>query len=296
MEIPFNRPYLTGREKEYIEDVLQRRETGANGYYTREVTSLLEEKFSLTKVLMTTSCTHALEMAIVIHSCLSPCADLLMTPGNIIKEALKLGLDCIAITDHNTAGNVEPALKIAQNNNLIVIPGMELESVEEVHLLCYFPGLAEIKEWELIVQSKHPALKNNETVFGYQLLTDENDEYIAKEERLLATATKLSVSQIAEGVSLLGGIVVPAHVDKTVNSIIGQLGFIPPELNPGIIEISRNTTPLNFFKVQPLLKDLAYLRSSDSHYLQDIGCCGEQYKGFYLEKPIFNKFYSSSCE
>ena len=64
MEIPFNRPYLTGREKEYIEDVLQRRETGGDGYYTRKVTSLLEEKFSLAKVLMTTSCTHALEMAI----------------------------------------------------------------------------------------------------------------------------------------------------------------------------------------------------------------------------------------
>ena len=59
-----------------------------------------------------------------IHSCLSPCADLLMTPGNIIKEALKLGLDCIAITDHNAAGNVEPALKIARNTDLIVIPGM----------------------------------------------------------------------------------------------------------------------------------------------------------------------------
>jgi len=219
-----------------------------------------------------------------------------MTPGNIIKEALKLGLDCIAITDHNTAGNVEPALKIAQNNNLIVIPGMELESVEEVHLLCYFPGLAEIKEWELVVQSKLPALKNNETIFGYQLLTDESDEYIGKEERLLAVATKLSVSQIVEGVSLLGGVVVPAHVDKTVNSIIGQLGFLPPELNPGIIEISRNTEPFNLFKSHPQLKNLPYFRSSDSHYLLDIGSCGELYKGFCLGKHLLSKIYPLSCE
>jgi PHP family Zn ribbon phosphoesterase len=210
-----------------------------------------------------------------------------MTPGNIIKEALKLGLDCIAITDHNAAGNVEPALKIARNTDLIVIPGMELESVEEVHLLCYFPGLAEIKEWELTVQANLPLLYNDEEVFGYQLLTDESDDYIGKEERLLATATGLSISQVVEGVSSLGGIVIPAHVDKAVNSIIGQLGFLPPELDSCIIEISRNTAPLNFFKKYPGLKNLPYLRSSDSHYLYEIGSCGEQYKGFYLEKPLF---------
>lgn len=224
-----------------------------------------------------------------IHSCLSPCADILMTPGNIIQKALKLGLDCIAITDHNTAGNVEPALKIAQDSELIIIPGMELESLEEVHLLCYFPELEQLKEWDLIVSEKLPALNNNEDVFGYQILTDESDEYIAKEERLLATATKLSINQIVEGVCSLGGIVIPAHVDRMVNSIIGHLGFIPSELNFSIIEISRNTDPLSFFSDYPLLHNYSYIRSSDSHFLPEIGCCGQRYSGFYLDGLLLER-------
>src|SRR5690554_5869694 len=124
-----------------------------------------------------------------------------MTPGNIIKEAIRLGLDCIAITDHNTAGNVEVAMKLARENGLILIPGMELETREEVHLLCLFSNLEGLKQWEELVEKKLPSLTNDEDFFGYQLLTDDNDQYIAKEERLLATATRLSLAEAVEGVN-----------------------------------------------------------------------------------------------
>lgn len=205
-----------------------------------------------------------------IHSCLSPCADILMTPGNIIKKALEVGLDIIAITDHNTAGNVEAALCLAADTDLIIIPGMEVESVEEVHLLCFFDNIKQLKEWGRIVDKALPDIKNDEDSFGYQLLTDERDEYIAKEAKLLATATSLSVGEIVETVNSLDGIVIPSHVDRPYNSIIGQLGFIPPDSGIDIIEISKNTSPDEFFARYPYLKDYSYIISSDSHCLQDI--------------------------
>jgi len=205
-----------------------------------------------------------------IHSCLSPCADILMTPGNIIKQALEVGLDVIAITDHNTAGNVEVALKLVSDTDLIIIPGMEVESIEEVHLLCFFDSLEQLKKWDKIVDQALPDMENDEEGFGYQLLTDESDEYIAKESKLLATATSLSVNEIVEIVNSLDGIVIPSHLDRPYNSLIGQLGFVPPELKISAIELSKNADPKKFFAKYPNLMDYSYIVSSDSHYLKDI--------------------------
>lgn len=205
-----------------------------------------------------------------IHSCLSPCADILMTPGNIIKKAIEEGLDIIAITDHNSAVNVQVALKLAADTDLHIVPGMEVESQEEVHLLCLFDSLDKLKQWDQIVDKALPDMKNDEDHFGYQLLTDEKDEYVAKEEKLLASDTDLSVNEIIERVKLLGGIVIPSHVDRLYNSIIGQLGFIPPDSGIDILEISKNTSPDKFFARYSYLKDYPYIISSDSHCLQDI--------------------------
>ncbi|MCK9525881.1 MAG: PHP domain-containing protein [Limnochordia bacterium] len=209
-----------------------------------------------------------------IHSCLSPCADLLMTPGNIIQQAVKLGLDCIAITDHNSAGNIQVALQLAKAHGIKLIPAMEIETREEVHLLCYFPSLGALLEWEAMVYENLRNFKNDEALFGHQLLTDMNDEYMAKEDRLLAMATQLSLSETMEKVTKLGGVVVPAHVDRSVNSILGQLGFIPPDAGIRVIEISRNTDPVDFLRIHPHLNHFRYIQSSDSHYLTEIGRCG----------------------
>src|SRR5690554_6580311 len=119
-----------------------------------------------------------------IHACLSPCADILMTPANIIKKAVEEKLDIIAIADHNAVGNVEVAIKLAAGTSVNVLPAMEVESSEEVHLLCFFDSLENLYQWNKIVAENLPNLKNDEESFGYQLLTDENDDYIAKEDRL----------------------------------------------------------------------------------------------------------------
>jgi len=220
-----------------------------------------------------------------IHSCLSPCADLLMTPGNIIKEAVKRGLEYVAITDHNSAGNVKVALELARANGIKLIPAMEVETREEVHLLCYFSNLDALLAWEGIVFENLPNRKNDENLFGYQLLTDIYDEYVAKEDRLLAMATNLSLSDILEKVTSLGGVVVPAHVDRPVNSILGQFGFIPPDERIRVIEISRNFNPVSFSRLHPQLNEYSHIQGSDSHSLCEIGQCG-MVGGFPVDKGL----------
>ncbi|MEJ6951838.1 PHP domain-containing protein [Natronospora cellulosivora (SeqCode)] len=205
-----------------------------------------------------------------IHSCLSPCADILMTPGNIIKKALQEELDIIAIADHNAAGNVEVTMKLAEDTKLSILPAMEVESSEEVHLLCYFDKLHALLEWEDIVRANLPEMMNDEETFGYQLITDENDEYIAKEDSLLATATGLTVKEIVDKVTVLDGIVVPSHLDRPYNSLLANLGFIPNDLELSLFELSKNVDPDVFLNKFPFLNDYFYIVSSDSHYLDDI--------------------------
>ena len=204
-----------------------------------------------------------------IHSVLSPCADLQMTPANIIKKAEEINLDIIAITDHNSAKNVKPALEIAESSKIIVIPGMEVETSEEIHLLSFFPDLEKINKWEKIVYDNLPQVENDEEYFGYQIITNSEDEYIAKEERMLATATNLSINQVVEKVREIGGFVIPSHIDRAY-SIIKNLGFIPEELNFKVLEISRNSD-IEKFKIKfPFLDDYLLIKNSDSHYLDDI--------------------------
>ena len=220
-----------------------------------------------------------------IHSCLSPCADLLMTPGNVIRQAINLGLDCIAITDHNSAGNIQVALELAAAKGIRLIPAMEVETREEVHLLCYFPSLDGLLTWDAIVYENLPKRKNQEELFGYQLLTDLQDEYVAKEDRLLALATKLSLSETLETVTSLGGVVIPAHVDRPVNSILGQLGIIPPDAGIRVLEISGNTAPVDFLRSHSELERYRFVQGSDSHFLHDIGRCGGT-RGFRVNEEL----------
>lgn len=204
-----------------------------------------------------------------IHSVLSPCASLVMTPANILKKANEIGLDIIAITDHNSAKNVEITIKLAEKYGINVIPGMEVESSEEIHLLCFFPNSKKLINWQKIVYENLSYLENDEEYFGYQLLTDKNDNYKAKEKRMLATAVNLNINQIVSKVSKMNGIVIPSHIDKSYG-IIKNLGFIPEDLNFKILEISKNSNRKKLQQQYPYLKKYILLKNSDSHYLDDI--------------------------
>jgi 3',5'-nucleoside bisphosphate phosphatase len=205
-----------------------------------------------------------------IHTALSPCADEDMTPSNIVNMALLKGLDIIAVTDHNSCSNLPAVMEVARENGLMVIPGMEVQTKEEVHIVCLFKRIEGAVKFAEIVYNSLPDIKNNEEVFGQQLIINAKDEIIGKEDKLLLSSAALSVNDVFILVRGLGGICIPAHVDRPGFSIITNLGFIPPNLKVKTIEISKKFTPEEAFKKYPFLSKFNYIVSSDAHYLEDI--------------------------
>ena len=164
-----------------------------------------------------------------IHSCLSPCGDNDMTPANIAGMAAVNGLDVIAVTDHNSCRNCAPAMKMAENYGVIALPGMELCTEEEVHVVCLFPDLYAAMDFDGYVYVKMMKVPNKEKIFGEQLLYNDMDEIIGKEPNLLLCNTSIRFDEVYALTEERGGIMIPAHVDKTANSLIANLGFIPPD-------------------------------------------------------------------
>lgn len=205
-----------------------------------------------------------------IHSALSPCGDDDMTPNNIVNMAILKNLDIIAVTDHNSCGNIPVLMEVARENGIMLIPGMEVQTKEEVHIVCLFKRLEAAMKFSEIVYNSLPDIKNNEELFGKQLLFNSKDEITGKVDKLLLSSTVLSVNDVFILVRGLGGICIPAHVDRMGYSIITNLGFIPPELKVKSIEISKKSSPEGVFKKYPFLKRYNYIISSDAHYLWDI--------------------------
>ena len=200
-----------------------------------------------------------------IHSALSPCGDDDMTPNNIVNMALIKGLDVIAVTDHNSCGNLRAVMEVA-GDNLLVIPGMEVETAEEVHILCYFPTIEKAEEMWEILKKNSLGIKNKPDIFGHQLYMDKEDEVVGEEENLLVSATTLTIDQVFEITRELGGVPVPAHIDKSSYSVISNLGFISEDLGVTAVEI----TSRNREKMEEEYKNFVILTDSDSHYLGDI--------------------------
>ncbi len=199
------------------------------------------------------------------HSALSPCGDNDMTPNNIVNMSIIKGLDVIAITDHNSCGNVRAAQKVA-NGRITVIPGMEIETSEEVHMVSLFPTIEAAEEMEKILRASCTPVKNRPEIFGNQYYMDENDGIIGEEERLLVTASGLSVYDVVQKVAELGGVAYPAHIDRQSYSIVSNLGFIPPDLTVSAVEV----TAKNREKFRKNFEQYTVITSSDAHYLADI--------------------------
>lgn len=205
-----------------------------------------------------------------IHSALSPCGDLDMTPNNIVNMSLIKGLDVIALTDHNSCRNLPGILDCAEGTGLLVIPGMEVETSEEVHMVCLFERLEDALAFETIVQEHMPAIPNDTTIFGEQIILDGHDREMGRIENLLVVATRLDIYAVTETVTRLGGIAVPAHVDKQAYSILSNLGFIPEDLVFPTLELSKNIDEQGACEKFPFLKGYRLLSDSDAHYLEDI--------------------------
>lgn len=205
-----------------------------------------------------------------IHSCLSPCGDDDMTPANIAGMAAVKGLDVIAVTDHNSCKNCPAVLAAAAEYGILAIPGMEINTSEEVHAVCLFEELKNAMDFDGYVYERLMAFPNKEEIFGRQLIYNKEDEICGTEPNLLINATDISFEGLWELVKGFGGVMFPAHVDKTANSLIANLGFIPPDSKFVTAEVKDLGKLHKVRKENPYLERCRIISNSDAHYLEDI--------------------------
>ena len=224
-----------------------------------------------------------------LHSCLSPCGDNDMTPYNLVNMAKIMGLDVIALTDHNTCLNCPAAMKAGEEAGILVIPGMELCTDEEVHVVCLFPDLENALRFSAYVRERIPPVENREKIFGEQLIMDDKDNVIGKENLLLTTAADVSLDKVPSLVKEYGGICFPAHIDRTSYSVISNLGMIDEYMGFDIAEITPQADKDDYIKRFPFLGEINILSSSDAHYLENIGSAGAKIN---VTEPIIDKILS----
>lgn len=220
-----------------------------------------------------------------VHTVLSPCAGVEMIPPLIVRTALEHGLKLIAITDHNASENVAAVIEAAKGKNLTVLPGMELQTEEEVHAVCLFDTLDQLQELQTLVDRTLPNLKNNIKFFGEQFIVDHTGEFIRRKERLLITSTRLSFEEAYQAVTDIGGLFIPAHVNRQAFGLIYHLGFVPPDPELAALEISRHITPDEAVKQFPQIMGYPLIQSGDVHYLSDFLGVNQ----FRIEKPTINE-------
>jgi PHP family Zn ribbon phosphoesterase len=205
-----------------------------------------------------------------IHTVLSACAEMEMLPEFILERAQQLGLGLIAVSDHNSAENVAAMLAAAEGTGVTVLPGMEVQTREEVHLLCLFDTLEQVTRWQEEVYAHLPPLKNKEDVFGVQVVLNAEGDMMGYNERLLLTSTSFSVEEVVQRVRDLNGLCIPAHVDRPAYSIIANLGFIPPDLGLVGVEISHLISLKEARARFPQLERYSLMAGSDAHRLKDM--------------------------
>ncbi len=194
-----------------------------------------------------------------------------MIPPLIVERALDAGLDLIAITDHNASANAGAVIDAARATGLKVLPGIELQTREEVHLLCLFDSLEALAIWQSEVDTALPNLRNRAETLGEQFVVDAAGDFVQREERLLLVSANIALEDAAARVKTLGGIAIPAHIDRPANGLIALLGFVPPQLSAAALEISPNISCAAARARFHLPADAALIRSSDAHWLDAIG-------------------------
>lgn len=216
-----------------------------------------------------------------IHTLLSPCAEIEMIPPLIIARAEEVGLDLIAISDHNSAENVRAVMEAAKGSSVKVLPGLECESVEGVHVLCLFDRAEDAEQMQELVYSSLPDLPNEAEKLGNQMVVTADAEFVRYNKRLLLASTSLELGEIVKAVEERSGIAVPAHVDRRAYGLYGVLGFMPVGDMFPAVEISKLITEQDARQQYSDLGNRAVMMSSDAHMLEDIG---SGRTSFYLER------------
>jgi len=197
-----------------------------------------------------------------LHTCLSPCADDLMQTTAIIEQAKKAGLDMIGICDHNSGENVRAMMKAGERQSLAVIPGVEVTSREEVHILGLFSAEQDLMCLQDIIYENLPG-QNDEEAFGPQLVIDEYGNVVGQNSRLLIGATTLTLEQVIDAIHQFAGLAIASHVDRQRFSLIGQLGFIPNGLKLDAVEVSNPSSAGQEYGYPHLLYDRGCIVTGD---------------------------------
>ena len=205
-----------------------------------------------------------------LHSCLSPCGDMNMTPNNITGMAALLGLQIIALTDHNTSLNCEATIAAGKRNGVVVVPGMELTTSEDIHAVCLFPTLQRALDWSAYVDLRRIKVRNRPDIYGRQVIMNELDEEIGEVEHLLLPATEISIMNAYRTVKDFGGICYPAHIDRDSLSILSVLGEIDESCGFVTAELADKGRLAQLRLLHPILDTLNIVTSSDAHYLENM--------------------------
>ncbi|MCG8471981.1 MAG: PHP domain-containing protein [Desulfobacterales bacterium] len=203
-----------------------------------------------------------------IHTCLSPCGDLSMDPDRVVKCAVTAGLDLMVVSDHNSTANCRAVMEAAENTGLVVFPGCEVCTSEEVHLVVFFGQMKAAEAFQGYL-SKHLSGVNRPDVFGYQIKADAKGNFIDECTDFLLGAVDESASKVAQEARACGGLVVCAHIDRRSFSVISQLGFIPEDLSVDAVEVTYPGLMDGFASLYG--RGLPVVTSSDAHQPDAIG-------------------------
>lgn len=206
-----------------------------------------------------------------IHSALSPCASLEMAPSAIVRRARELGLDLIAISDHNSMENCFYAAALGKRAGIDILYGLEAQSSEDVHVICLFADRRQAERFNERIYALLPEVPNNPDFFGDQVVVDEQDNIVRQEKKLLLNALNITVTDLVELVYKHDGISIPAHVEAPPFGLLVNLGMVPREIAGAVLEISYSSTVEAVLKAQPALAANPLISNSDAHFLADIG-------------------------
>ncbi|MFO7862884.1 MAG: PHP-associated domain-containing protein [Salinivirgaceae bacterium] len=221
------------------------------------------------------------------HTVLSPCGSLEMAPMQIIDKACEQNIDLLGITDHNSTLMCKIMHQAACEKGIAILPGAEVTTKEEVHCLAFFETWDQLDEFQKYLDAHLPPIKNDPTKFGYQVIVNQDEEILDEKEFLLISALDQSIEQVEAKVHELGGLFIPAHIDRTANGLIAQLGFIPPGIKADAMELSKFTTFDEYVKMQPILTQYPVIRSSDAHFIDNIG---DATTVLYMNECSFDEF------
>ena len=205
-----------------------------------------------------------------IHSCLSPCGADDMHPADIAGMAKLQGLDVFALTDHNTARNCAAALEAAAHYDILCLPGMELTTSEEVHVVCLLGSLEAALAFDQMVYRRLVPVPNDPEIFGRQIIRDVEGNAVGEEPMLLLNATDIDFDEVFQLTDSFGGVAIPAHCDRGANSLLANLGFVPPGAAFRTAEFRTSADLDRIRREHPYFDDCLIIHGSDAHNLMDL--------------------------